>query len=422
MKKNSFIFGTSIYLVSNILTALIPFALLPILTRHLSPSEFGEVAMFQVFIGILSTFIGVNVNGAIVREFYNKNSSHSYTGYLSSCIVILILSFLIVTCIAYSQIEYISNILSIDEKWILLALITSLCAFLLKVTLGQFQVNKAVFKYSFFQISLAAINIFLSLLFVIYMDYGADGRILGITLANVIIAFICGIALIKMKLLSFNKIRLSYLKDAFSYGVNLIPHVGGIFLLNTVDRYIINTKLGLSDAGVYMAAVQLCLVFAFVYDAINKAYVPWLFEKLKSDIYSDKIKIVNYTYRYILLLIIMSILVYFIAPYLIVPILGGTFQKAENVIGILCIASCLNGIYYMFTNYIIYTKNTRRLSVITLISGISNVLLSLILINDFGLKGVALAFLCAVLLRGGLTFIYAIKCFPMPWFNSFQVK
>ncbi|NAZ72139.1 oligosaccharide flippase family protein, partial [Vibrio toranzoniae] len=71
MKKDSFIFSTTIYLVSNIITAIIPFAMLPILTRFLTPSEYGEIAMFQVLIGVLSTFVGLNVNGAVIREFYN---------------------------------------------------------------------------------------------------------------------------------------------------------------------------------------------------------------------------------------------------------------------------------------------------------------------------------------------------------------
>ncbi|NAZ55359.1 oligosaccharide flippase family protein [Vibrio toranzoniae] len=422
MKKDSFIFSTTIYLVSNIITALIPFAMLPILTRFLTPSEYGEIAMFQVLIGVLSTFVGLNVNGAVIREFYNKDSGKNYRGYLSSCVIILFASSVLVFCIVYYNIEIIARLLGIKESWVLLAIAVSFCAFILKITLGQFQVNKKVFKFSFFQIILAATNVALTLLFVISMDYGSDGRIMGITIANIIVALLCIITLIKMKLISFNKVKIIYLKDAFLYGVNLIPHVGGIFLLSTVDRYIINTELGLSDAGIYMSAVQLSLVFSFFYDAINKAYVPWLFDKLKSDFYPDKLKIVKRTYVYISILLFMSILSCFISPYFIVPILGEKFQEAENVIGVLCLASCLNGAYFMFTNYIIYTKNTRRLSMITLVSGVINVTLSLLLVKDFGIKGVAFAFLFSVIIRGALTFIYAVKCFPMPWFDCFQVK
>ncbi|EIQ9127591.1 polysaccharide biosynthesis protein, partial [Escherichia coli] len=41
---------SSIYLFSNILNALIPFLLLPILTHNLTPNEYGQVAMFQTLI------------------------------------------------------------------------------------------------------------------------------------------------------------------------------------------------------------------------------------------------------------------------------------------------------------------------------------------------------------------------------------
>lgn len=391
--------------------------MLPVLTRFLTPSEYGEIAMFQVLIGVLSAFVGLNVNGAVIREFYNKDNKKSYSGYLSACLLILFISAVFIFFVFCYQIENIAKLFNIKSEWVLLALAVSFCAFLLKITLGQFQVNKKVFKFSFFQITLAVINVVFSLLFIIVMNYGADGRVLGIALANLIIAIICIVTLFKMNIVSLKKIKVNYIKDALLYGINLIPHVCGIFLLSTVDRYIVSTELGLSEAGVYMSAVQLSLVFAFFYDAINKAYVPWLFGKLKIGLESEKLQIVKNTYIYVSILIIVSFLAYFISPVIIVPILGDKFKQAEDVIGILCLASCLNGIYFMFTNYIIYTKNTKKLSIITLISGSFNVLLSLMLVKNLGIQGVAIAFLCAVLLRGSLTFIYAVKCFPMPWFN-----
>ncbi|MGJ3660750.1 oligosaccharide flippase family protein, partial [Shigella boydii] len=42
--------NSSIYLISNIFNALIPFILLPILTRNLTPYEYGQIAMFQTLV------------------------------------------------------------------------------------------------------------------------------------------------------------------------------------------------------------------------------------------------------------------------------------------------------------------------------------------------------------------------------------
>lgn len=51
------LFGNAaIYLGANILNAGIPFLLLPILTRVLTPADYGIVAMFSVVVSILGAF------------------------------------------------------------------------------------------------------------------------------------------------------------------------------------------------------------------------------------------------------------------------------------------------------------------------------------------------------------------------------
>jgi len=71
LKNNSLLSGTVIYLLSNILNATIPFALLPILTRYLSPAEYGEIAMFQTLLAGLAAVTGFSVAGACNRKYYD---------------------------------------------------------------------------------------------------------------------------------------------------------------------------------------------------------------------------------------------------------------------------------------------------------------------------------------------------------------
>ena len=61
---------SSIYLFSNILNALIPFLLLPILTHNLTPNEYGQVAMFQTLISGVAALTGLNTIGAANRKYF----------------------------------------------------------------------------------------------------------------------------------------------------------------------------------------------------------------------------------------------------------------------------------------------------------------------------------------------------------------
>ena len=94
LKRNLYqplIQSAGIYVLANILNSAIPFLVLPIMTRFLSPEDYGIVSMFSVLVSILTTFIGLNVHGAIARQFYEKESMN-FQQYIANCFYILIFS------------------------------------------------------------------------------------------------------------------------------------------------------------------------------------------------------------------------------------------------------------------------------------------------------------------------------------------
>src|SRR5690606_17991832 len=89
----NFAVGSTIYLFSNILNALVPFALLPILTRYLTPAEYGEVAMFQTWIAALAACTGLSVQGAAERKFYDIGlTEQELRCFIGACLQVLLLS------------------------------------------------------------------------------------------------------------------------------------------------------------------------------------------------------------------------------------------------------------------------------------------------------------------------------------------
>ncbi len=113
------------------------------------------------------------------------------------------------------------------------------------------------------------------------LHWGAGGRIMGQVLSVLAFAAVAVALMYRDRLLSFLVWRPDYLREALAFGLPLVPHIAGIYLLSTVDRLVVNSKLGLAEAGIYVVAVQLSAAMALVFDAINKAYVPWLYDQLK---------------------------------------------------------------------------------------------------------------------------------------------
>lgn len=408
--------GASVYLVSNILNAVIPFLLLPVLTRYLSPAEYGQIAMFQTLLAGIGTFIGLNAVGAANRKFYDGDIDETVLRQFNgSCVHILIVSSLI-AFIGISLFQnQISEFLAIPTSWILAAIIISFFSFITTMRLGQWQIRSQAKWFGVLQVSSSLVNMLLSLLFVIILTQGAQGRIDAQVITGILAAIIALIWLYKDKLLQIKVWKLQYIKEALLFGVPLIPHHVGFFLISAVDRFVINQKLGLSDAGIYMVAVQLSSAMAIVFDAINKAYVPWLFERLKRDDHEEKKQIVKYTYLYFIIALLIAGIAFLIGPFFITLIAGDKYSEAGKVIGLLCLGQAFGGMYLMVTNYIFFSKKTGMLALITISTGLINVVLLFVLVDTFGLIGAAISFAICKFIQFIMTWILSNKCIVMPW-------
>ncbi|MEI7342866.1 oligosaccharide flippase family protein [Pectobacterium brasiliense] len=418
----SLIKNTSIYLTSNILNAAIPFILLPILTRYLTPTEYGQIAMFQILLSALTTFIGVNCTGAANRKYYDDNVDHeTLRSFNGSCVQILF--FTLIVCLLFSLAlgEQLSVFLSIPLSWIIIAIMTSSFTFIATLLLGQWQIRNQAKCFGVFQVSSGIVNMMLSLQLVVFMKQGAAGRIDAQIITSIIIAILSIFLLYKDKLLRLFVWRVEQIKEALYFGIPLIPHNIGFFLLSSVDRFFINKEIGLAEAGIYMVAVQLSMALAIVFDALNKAYVPWLYGKLKENNYQDKVKIVKYTYLYFALLSLFALLAFLIGPVLFVFIVGEKYSEGAELVGWLCLGQIFGGMYLMVTNYIFFSKKNGRLALATIATGIINIMFLIIFIPFFGLVGAAYAFAISKLIQFILTWIVSFYSINMPWFY-FHIK
>jgi O-antigen/teichoic acid export membrane protein len=313
-------------------------------------------------------------------------------------------------------IDPLTRWLGILPWWIFAGILISGFSFIVLMRMTQWQIRNQVKKYGLFQVSQAVINGFLTLIFVVAWLKAGDGRILAIFLTALIYAAISVYLLYRDNLIKFIW-RPKYLLAICAFGIPLIPHSIGYAVLSAADRFYINNKFGLIDVGIYMAAVQIASVFGLLFDGINNAFVPWLFERLKKNISSEKKEIVRWTYFYFLTLLGIVFLAFSIGPFFLEFIAGMQYRAAGELVGWLVLGQVFQGMYLMVTNYIFFSKRTGLLSRSTVGSGLVNIILLLLLTSYIGLKGAAIAFAIAMGMKFIFTWYIASKRHPMPWFN-----
>ncbi|EEP61151.1 oligosaccharide flippase family protein, partial [Sulfurihydrogenibium yellowstonense] len=315
---NSSLFKASgIYTLSSIINAAIPFLLLPLLTRYLSPEEYGIVSMYALLLSITSVFTGLSVYGAINRAYFDEKIN-DHKEYIWNSLIILFISssftFLLYNLLA----NYISNLTGIPTSWIWTVVLVSFFQFVINCLLVIYQAKLLAFKYAKIQIGQSLFNALLTILFVIILLLGWKGRLLAQILSVLFFGIMAFFILYKHY--TVKKINFYYIKHALKFGVPIIPHTIGGMLMTLTDRFIINNLLGLEKVGIYMVGLQLGMALALIADSFNKAYVPWLFEKLNQNNEDIKRKIVMFTYIYFLFMLFLSFLLFFMLkilfPYL----------------------------------------------------------------------------------------------------------
>lgn len=418
--QSKLVSGMIVYLVANILNAAIPFLLLPILTRVLTQEEYGIVAMFATWCGLLGGFIGISLRGASVRKYYDQGLTQKQLGeYIGACIQILLLSSLLVFAITFAFSGSLFSLLGIEENWLFLGVVTTLCVIIFQILLGQWQARKKAVIYGSFQISNSLLDLLLSLVFVLVLLWGAEGRVLGQAYTAIGFAFVAIFFLKKNKWLYFFRWKPDFIKEALSFSIPLVPAVVAGFLLVSIDRIIINKELGLVEVGIYMVAAQFGAGITIVFDAMNKAFIPWLYERLKRNDEKEKRQIVRFTYAWYGLICCGITLAFLIGPEMIAFIAGEDYRLAGELFGWIAMGQGFKGMYLMQTNYIFYSKKTGVLSTITMVCSVLNIMLMITLIKEYGLFGVGYAFAFSMFIYFILTWYAANKSYAMPWSKVF---
>src|SRR5690606_14255999 len=68
----------------------------------------------------------------------------------------------------------------------------------------------------------------------------------------------------------------------FSFGIPLILHQLSFFMKGQIDRIFIYKLYSAAELGVYSAGIQIASILTIFFMALNKAIIPYYYEKLKN--------------------------------------------------------------------------------------------------------------------------------------------
>ena len=402
-----------IYLGSSILNKAIPFLLLPILTKYLSPEEYGVLSIFQLMISFSTALVGMAIHTNVSKNFF-KYSKDQTSLMIGNILIILSLTTLIYFIISLGVSFYYQEIFSVPSNWVVIIPLLSFMFMINTINLTILRNQEKAVLFGVYEVANTAVNMGVTILLLLMYNYGWYARAGGIIVAYTLFFII---SLLHMRKKGF--IILQYdrkeVRKILKLSIPLIPHVVGGIIIALSDRFFIEKMVSLEMVGIYSVGYMFGMVVILFTDAFLKAWSPWFYKMLSNADNTKKLKIVKYSYLYILATFIIAFGISIFAKFIIPYVVDVRYAGAEVYVFWIAIGYAVHGIYKIFFPYLVHISKTAFLAVNTVIAALLNLIFNYFLIMEFGAIGAAYATVLSFIVSASLVFWYQNRHFKMPW-------
>lgn len=365
------------YAICSILQKCLSFITLPLFTRLLTTEQYGQYTIYSSWQGILMIFLTLNLaygsfQTAMVK--YEGRRSEYISSIQGICILLSCIFLLI-----YLPFREIWNRIFELPTFLVLMMVSEI----IFSTSTQFWMerNRFEFKYK----SVVVVTLLTSILspayaFILVSLTQEKGyaRILGYALINVLVGLFIFIQNTKRGKKLFDRELWSY---ALHFNIPLIVYYLSQVVFNQSDRIMISHMVGTGEAAMYGVAYNLAMILNFILNAINGAYVPWMYGKVKEGRGEENkpISLVLVT-----LMGLMILCVIWFAPEIILIMAGKQYEAAIYVVAPVAMSLLLLFYCQLFINVEFYYEEKKMLVYGSIGAAILNIVLNYLLIPVFG--------------------------------------
>ena len=381
-KKGKIIKAGLGYTIGNYLIKGLSFLTLPLFTRLMDTSSYGIYNSFSAYSNLFFVLTGLAIHSSYRNAKLKYHPLKKYYSYISSTMLLVMLSLLIwiVLCIPFSK--YIGDLLGLSKTMVYILVLYS---FSLAVITCFNSYSSVEYKYKAFLLiagANAVSSIILSVLLIVFVFKKQTymGRTLGTAIPSVFISILIIIYFFNVAKPRKKEIE-PFLKWGIKYSLPIIPHGISQLVLAQFDRIMILKMIGSAVAGIYSFAYNIFSIVTVTTTSLDNVWSTWLYEQLHVK---NRKAIKKYSSIYALSILIYSILLMLVSPEL-VKLLGPSAYSHS----IYAVVPLINGGYFSFLYTLpaaieYYYEKTAFIMIGTILAAILNIVLNLLFLIRYG--------------------------------------
>ena len=390
--------NASKYLIASVIVAVSQLLILPVTTRYLSVDDFGALAIFilvgNVFANISSLGLGVARN-----RFYFSLFDDDFKTLFTAVFLSELTLFAIFGLLAFKiGFVFFHNLFTeqivLGEDIFFLSLFNGVLQYFF-VSYGNFvSVQKRANLFFVGTVITLLVNLSLSLILLVYFDFGLSALILGLLVSNFVGSAIYLIA--NQNFFSIGQL-FNRIKDALAFGLlSCLDQIIGL-IQGSFDRGMLLENRGFKDVGLYEFGSKFSLPLKLLMDSFARSWSPFAFETDRSGL-DGRRKIEEKFFEMVSLLGFLAISASLFCEELLFIFTTPAFMDSKFIVPILVSA------YFWGVGDYIGLFQLQRVykpiynSIVTALAVCLNVFLNFLLIPSYGIAGAAIATMIASLI------------------------
>lgn len=384
MKQKRLFSDIFIYTLFGAVEKVLPFFILPFLTRMFSVEEVGYYTLYQTVIVLLVPIITCEVSTTISINYFHydkdKFAKSMFNGIIA-CISIFVFSLFVLAMLGHPISTFIN--FPLRELW--LSLLTIPFIFINDNLQILYRNQNKPISFGVFS-SLRSITCYgIGLFLILILGWSWKSFVIGNLVGNFAFCIWTIVYLYKNEY-----VKICYdeglFKENVKVGFPVSLHIVGTWLSNSLNQLLVNICIGIAATGMYGVGATFGMIMSFIQTSLNKAYIPLLYSNIKKKDYLDNKKMIKALY---ILIVVSFILVTLVGYFGVGLLFGKTYLDTRPFIMPLVLASTIQGLYKIHAAFLFYHKKTMSITKITLSLGLFNIPLAYIMLILFGITGVA---------------------------------
>ena len=381
--RNSYLIkNTMIFILGNLGSKLISFFLIPLYTNALTTTEYGVVDLIATVGTVAVPVLTLNICESVMRFALDKDANKDKitqigTNLLLIGMVVGLVIFPI--CHSFNRISQYSAFV----YFYVISLAASqlyLCDLRGKELLVYYSIGNVL--HTFF---IAALNI----LFLVVFKGGIEGYLNAYIIANILTATYALIMGKGYRSFSFSGVDKKLLQRMIKYSIVLIPNSFMWWIMNSSDRVMVSSMVGIAANGIYAVSYKLPTLVSTLTTIFNQA---WSYSAIREEGTEDENEYNNKIFR-TLIGIVMLIgigLITFMKPFLSIYVAKEYYVawKYTPFLTVGCVYLTLAT--FMATSYTVH-KDSFGYLFSGMFGAIFNIVMNLALIPLIGVYGAAIA-------------------------------